>query len=104
MQYITVVITSPDKEASKKITDCLLKNKLVSCVSIIPAIKSVYWWNNKINRAKEQMLICKSKKTNFKKITDAVKKNHPYKVPEIVCFEIKDGSKDYLEWIKNTVL
>jgi periplasmic divalent cation tolerance protein len=50
------------------------------------------------------MLICKSKKTNFKKITDAVKKNHPYKVPEIVCFEIKDGSKDYLEWIKNTVL
>ncbi|MFA7074783.1 MAG: divalent-cation tolerance protein CutA [Endomicrobiaceae bacterium] len=104
MQYITVSITAPDKNISKKITATLLKNKLVSCVNIISGIESVYKWKGKINKKKEILLICKSTKSNFKKIISAVKKNHPYEIPEIVCFDIKDGNKDYLKWINDNVL
>jgi periplasmic divalent cation tolerance protein len=72
---------------------------LISCVNIINKIKSVYWWGNKIYKKNEDLLICKSVKNNFKKIVKQVRIIHPYEVPEIVCYEILDGEKNYLNWI-----
>lgn len=104
MQFIVITITAPTKTVSNKITTYLIENKFVSCVNVIPKIKSTYWWENKIYKKDEFLLICKSTKSNFAKIVKEVKKIHPYKVPEIICFDIKDGNKDYLNWIKENVL
>jgi len=100
MEYIAISITVPNKKFADTITKHLIENKLVSCVNIIPKIQSVYWWENKICKKSEYLLICKSIKNKFKKITAEVKKLHPYKVPEIVCFDIQNGNLDYLTWIK----
>lgn len=101
MKYITIFITTPDKKVSKVISELLLVNKLVSCVSIISPVKSSYWWKGEICKSDEQLLICKSVKNKFKKIINVVKKNHPYEVPEIVSFDISDGNCEYLKWIAN---
>ncbi len=103
MKYITVLITVPNKKISDKITHSLMTKKLVSCVNVINNIFSVYRWENKIRNKKEHLLICKSTKNKFLEIVKDVKKIHPYKVAEIVCFEIQNGSADYLKWIKSNV-
>jgi periplasmic divalent cation tolerance protein len=103
MKYITIFITTPNKKVSDVIIEQLLDNKLVSCVNVIPVVKSIYWWKGKICKSKEQLLIFKSIKSKFKKIVKILKKNHPYEVPEIVSFDISDGNPEYLKWIFNTV-
>ena len=103
MKYVTIFITTPNKKVSEIIIEQLLDDKLVSCVNVIPAVKSVYWWKGKICKSKEQLLIFKSIKSKFKKIVKILKKNHPYEVPEIVSFDISDGNAEYLKWIFNTV-
>lgn len=99
MKYITVTITTPNKKITNKIIKVLLNQNLVSCVNVISGIKSVYWWENKINKTDEYLLICKTIKSKFKEIVKKVRENHPYKVPEILCYDILDGEQNYLKWI-----
>ena len=99
MKYISIFVTVPNMKVANKITKFLLEKKLVACVNIIPKIKSVYWWEDKICKSNELLLIIKSIKNNFNKIVEEVKKNHPYEVPEIVCMDI-NANKDYLDWIQ----
>ena len=98
-KYISIFVTVPNIKVANKITKFLVENKLVACVNIIPKIKSVYWWKNKICESNEQLLIMKSTKNNFSKIVKEIKKLHPYEVPEIVCVDIT-ANKDYLNWIE----
>ena len=38
-----------------------------------------------------------------KKIIYEVKKLHSYSVPCVIFFDIKNGNKDFLKWIKQSV-
>lgn len=102
-KYLVVFVSVPHSSADKIIIN-LLKNKLVACVNKIKDIKSFYWWENKICKDEETLLIIKTKKKLFSKIIKEIKKLHPYQVPEIISFEIYQGNKEYLEWIENTTL
>lgn len=98
-KYISIFVTVPNTKTANKITAFLIKNKLVACVSIVPKIKSVYWWKNKICKSNEQLLIMKTTKNKFNEIVKEIEQIHPYEVPEIVCIDIT-ANKNYLNWIK----
>ena len=98
-KYISIFVTVPNMKTANKITDFLIDKKLVACVNIIPKIKSVYWWENKVCKSNEHLLVMKTLKINFKKTVKEIEKIHPYKVPEIVCLDIT-ANKNYLNWIK----
>jgi len=97
--YIIVLVTVPNKLQANKITKFLLKQKLAACVNIIPKMDSFFWWQGKIDKAKELLLVIKSKKSLFKKLKKAIKSKHPYSVPEIIALPVILGNKDYLDWI-----
>lgn len=97
--YIVVLVTAPNNSQAKRIANFLLKEKLAACVNIISKVDSFFWWQGKIDKAKEVMLVIKSKKRLFSKLIKAVKSKHPYDVPEIIALPIISGSKDYLNWI-----
>jgi periplasmic divalent cation tolerance protein len=103
MKYIIVFVTAPKRE-TKKIINILLTKKLVACVNEIKNIDSYYWWENKICVDKESLLIIKTKKMLFKKLLQEIKKVHPYKVPEVISVDIKNGNKEYFDWINSVTL
>jgi hypothetical protein len=41
----------------------------------------------------------KTRKSLVPMISKVIKQNHPYEVPEIISFDISDGSKEYIDWI-----
>lgn len=102
MSHIVVFITCANIDEAKKITYSLVSEKLVACVNIVKDVTSVFWWQGKIDNAKEILLIVKTKKSLFIKLTKKVKSLHSYKVPEIIAIPIISGNADYLKWIDDS--
>ena len=98
-KYIVVYVTAPNIETAHKIAETLVEKRLAACVNIIPKINSIYWWEGKIERDEEVLLIIKSRREIFEKLSMAIKEIHPYNVPEIIALPIIKGNKEYLEWI-----
>ena len=102
--YIIVFITVKNLGEAKRISEGLLKEKLIACANIIRGVESFFWWQGKIDKAKEVLLIVKTQRRLFSKIVKTVKSLHSYDCPEVIALPIVDGSKDYLKWIDNSVL
>jgi len=103
MEYIVIFITVPSIDIGQQIADKLVEEKLAACVNITSKINSVYFWQGNIEKDDEFLLIIKSRKDKFEKLEKTVKKIHPYSVPEIIAMPIVLGSKDYLNWIDETL-
>jgi len=103
MKEIIVFITVANKKEGQKIAGGLIKKRLAACVNLVDKIDSLFWWQGKVDRAKEVLLVVKSKQAAFKKIISTVKKLHSYEVPEIVAIPIICGEKKYLEWLNDAV-
>lgn len=98
--YLIVQTTVSNKENADKIISVLLDMKLVACAQIYN-IDSHYIWDNKIQHEPEIAITFKAKTKNYKAIEKIILENHTYDVPEIISFNINNGSKSYLDWISD---
>ncbi|XWS25353.1 hypothetical protein CRYUN_Cryun27aG0061800 [Craigia yunnanensis] len=99
---IVVYVTVPNREAGRKLAESIVKEKLAACVNIVPGLESVYLWEGKINTDPEELLIIKTRQSLLGALTEHVKANHEYDVPEVIALPITGGSSQYLEWLKNS--
>ncbi|CAA6664348.1 unnamed protein product [Spirodela intermedia] len=99
---IVVYVTVPNKEAGKKLAESIIQERLAACVNIVPGIESVYWWDGKVQTDSEELLIIKTRESLLEALTEHVKSNHEYEVPEVISLPITGGSAKYLEWIKSS--
>ncbi|KAM5575470.1 protein CutA, chloroplastic [Rosa sericea] len=99
---IVVYVTVPNKEVGKKLAESLVREKLAACVNIVPGIQSIYQWEGEVQTDSEELLIIKTRQSLFEALTEHVKTNHPYDVPEVIALPINAGSLNYLEWIKSS--
>lgn len=53
-------IPCPDQLCAEKICEELLKDKLIGCGNILPHMTSMYWWEGKIEKSLECVLILKT--------------------------------------------
>ncbi len=103
MKHCVVMITAKDTKEAQKIAKVLLAAKYVACVNIVGNIQSMFWWQGKIDRSQEVLLLCKTQKSLFKKIETAVKAVHSYQNPEIIALPIEASSKAYSQWIDGSL-
>ena len=98
---IICLTTVEKKEDAERIAESLLKQRLCSCVSITK-VSSSYWWNGKIEKAEEYLLIIKSALHLKDELERGIKAIHPYKVPEIIFIE-GEARNPYLRWLLKEV-
>ncbi|EOA27976.1 hypothetical protein CARUB_v10024149mg [Capsella rubella] len=99
---IVVYVTVPNREAGKKLANSIVQEKLAACVNIVPGVESVYEWEGKVQSDSEELLIIKTRQSLLESLTEHVKANHEYDVPEVIALPITGGSDKYLEWLKNS--
>ena len=92
-------IVCKNKTEAKKIGKVLLQEKLAACANIFDNMESMYWWKGKIQNDKETVLIAKTTKKLFPKLSKKVRSIHSYSVPCILQLEVKDGNKEYVDWL-----
>ena len=100
---IVIFITCANKNEARSIARALVLKRLCACVNIIGNIKSLFWWQGKIDSSAEALLIAKSKKTKFAKIIKLVKSLHSYEVPEIIALPVIAGEKEYTRWLNHSI-
>ena len=97
--YIVVYVTAPQDEAVD-LAKTLVEEKLVACVNIVPGLRSIYWWQGKVEDEPEVLCIMKTRSNLFESLRDRVRELHSYEVEEIIALPILAGNLPYLDWIK----
>lgn len=101
--HVVIFITCPSVEEAEKIAKTLLDKKLVACINIVSEVKSFFWWKEKVEEAKESLLIIKTRVDKISEIIETVRQIHSYTVPEIIAIPIISGFKEYLKWVDETI-
>src|SRR6185436_2204221 len=103
MTYSIVFVSHPHLKEAEKLGLCLVKEKLAACVHLFPEGVSVYAWEGKLCRAREVLMMIKTKKALFEKLSIYIKHHHPYKTPEVIMASITKGNRDYLKWMDDAL-
>ena len=99
---IVCYITAPNEAEALKIARALVENRLAACANIVKNVRSIYAWKGAIQDDAEILMIVKTQKALFHKLTEKVKEIHSYDVPEIIALPILEGSEDYLQWLRES--
>lgn len=94
-----VLVTASSREEGERIAKTLVGERLAACVNVIAGIRSVYWWEGKVEETDEVLLVCKARSSDFNEIEKRVKELHSYTVPEVIALPLREGSREYLTWL-----
>lgn len=101
--HIVVLVTAPHREEAERIARKLLDERVAACVNIVEGIRSLFWWQGKVDEASEVLIIIKTRLDLFEKVIEYIKRLHSYSVPEIIALPIIAGNVEYLRWIDEVV-
>ena len=98
---VVVIQTSVDDEAiALSLARRLVDERLAACVQIVAGVRSFYRWQGVLRDDREWQLVVKSTAARYHDVEAALRRHHPYEVPEIVAWPIVRGSPAYLDWVR----
>lgn len=100
---VGVYLTFPDAATAEGVADALVAERLVACVNVLPAARSVYRWDGRVVREAEVVAWAKTTRGRLDALTAAVEARHPYDVPCVVAYPTVGGSAAYLDWVRDEV-
>ncbi len=96
---VLVYTTWPSIVEAEKAGRAIVERRLAACVNILPGMISHYWWEGKIERAEEAVMIVKTRASLAEKVTAAVKEGHSYATPAIMVLPVEQVDPTYHQWI-----
>jgi periplasmic divalent cation tolerance protein len=98
-----VYMTAGNREEALAIGKSLVSKKLAACINVIDQMTSVFEWEGEVQQDSETVLIAKTAASRVPELIEAVKAQHSYDCPCIVCLPLTGGNSDFLEWIASSV-
>jgi len=98
--FAVVLVTAPDLKTARALARTILQARLAACVNLIPRVESHYWWQGKLERGTEVLLLIKTVKTRLAALEKLVLARHPYDTPEFIVLPLALGSARYLDWLR----
>ena len=102
IDFTVAWVSVPDAKLAEKLARGLVESKLAACVTEIPKTRSHYVWKGKLESSMEIMLMIKTRRKLMPALERYVKKRHSAQVPEIICVPLAAGSRDYLQWVRES--
>jgi periplasmic divalent cation tolerance protein len=96
-----VYVTAPSLAEAESLARLAVAGRLAACANILPGMRSVYWWQGKMEQADEVVLLLKTSGALVSALTAALTKAHSYDCPCVVALPIASGNPDFLRWIES---
>lgn len=103
MTHKLVLTTCPDLPTAHLIAEGLIEQRLAACVNILPAMVSIYRWEDKVEQSQECQLFIKTVESKWTELESYIQTTHPYDVPELIAVDITAGTEKYLQWLSTEV-
>jgi periplasmic divalent cation tolerance protein len=92
--------TAGSLREAKRIASELVEEGLAACVTVLPGALSYFFWEGKVSREKETVIVAKTARRKAARLMRKIKGIHSYEVPEILFFAAAGGEKKYWEWVE----
>ena len=96
---LLVFTTLPTADKAAEIAKVLVEEKLVACVNVLPAVRSIYRWQGKLHDENEVLVLLKTRAEHLERLKLRLLEVHPYELPEVLAVPIESGYQPYLEWL-----
>lgn len=97
---IQVVTTTAERKDADAIAAAVLEKRLAACVQISGPIDSSYWWNGRLETAREWTVTMKTTRGQYGRLEKLLLATHPYDQPEILATPVVEISPGYLKWLR----
>jgi periplasmic divalent cation tolerance protein len=94
-----VLTNLPDRASAEKLARLLIDEHLAACVNVLSPCRSLYRWKGQVEGAEEFPMLIKTTRERYPQLEAAVRKNHPYDLPEIIAIPLAAGLPAYLDWV-----
>ncbi|HKR51931.1 MAG TPA: divalent-cation tolerance protein CutA [Pseudonocardiaceae bacterium] len=98
-EHVIVASTMDSADAAQALAAGAIEAKLGACAQIVGPITSVYRWDGEVQTEQEWRVEIKTTADRVAALTEHIKANHSYDVPEIIAIPITGGSAEYLSWL-----
>lgn len=99
MEFRFCYLTASSREEASSIAEAVVGERLAACANILDGMESVYWWQGKLTRSQEAVLILKTRAELVEALIAKVKSLHSYTCPCVVALPVVAGNPAYLEWL-----
>jgi periplasmic divalent cation tolerance protein len=96
---VIVLTTWPAEGHAVQMAETLVEERLAACVNVLPAMESVYRWQDEVERAAERQVVIKTTRRVLDALRERMRTLHPYDVPEFLVVPITGGGEAYLRWV-----
>lgn len=100
--FAITLVTAPDLKTARILAKAALEKRLVACANLIPKLESHYWWQGKLEKSAEVLIIFKATHQNLAALEKLVLQMHPYDTAEFIVLKIESGAARYLKWIEDS--
>lgn len=102
-KYAVVLVTAPDLKTARILARAALKARLIACANLVQQIESHYWWQGKVEKGAEVLLVMKTTTARLGALEKLVIGRHSYDTPEFIVLPISQGNERYLDWVEEAV-
>jgi periplasmic divalent cation tolerance protein len=96
---LLVFTTLPSADAAVEVARVLVEERLAACASLLPAVRSIYRWQEKLHDENEVLLLIKTRSEQLERLKLRILEVHPYEVPEVLAVPVESGYQPYLDWL-----
>ncbi len=97
--HVVVTSTTDSEDAARALAAGVIEARLGARAPLVGPIPSVYRWEGEVQTEQEWRVEIKTATDRVVALTEHIKANHSYDVPEIIATPITDGSAEYLSWL-----
>jgi periplasmic divalent cation tolerance protein len=97
---IAILTNLPDSDSAFNLARELVHLRLVACANVLAPATSFYRWEGKEEQASEYPVLLKTAEERYTEVEAAIRRLHPYSVPEIIAWPITRGLPEYLDWVE----
>jgi periplasmic divalent cation tolerance protein len=94
-----VLTNLPDRDSALAVARALVEGRLAACANVLSGCTSVYRWKGAMESAAEVPVLIKTRAELYAEVERAIRRLHPYEVPEIIALPVQAGLREYLGWI-----
>jgi periplasmic divalent cation tolerance protein len=98
-QQVAIVLTTFGVGQATAVARALVDERLAACVNVLPAMQSVYRWQDAVQQDDERQLVIKTWQDRLPALEARLESLHPYDVPELLVLEVAGGGAAYLAWL-----